>query len=484
MTKTFLSTIVIVAVAIGTVSVAPANESEDFHKAFNDLLHKAIEDAVRGWEDGDGKKELEGMANMLEKLLKSQGDASQISDEDLEKWFGKDWMKKLGKEGGAEFDLEVEAGELNELARFLAKMAGIAEPGENEREHKSVMEEYKPVVADARKSTARVLRDGRQIALATVVDENGFLLTKLSEVRNHRDLDCDFSDGFRIGATRVDEFPEHDLALLKVDVQGLKPIAWANGKPLETGTFLAAAGTGEIPVAIGVASVASRDLSEADKGFLGVLLRPVDEEGSGVVVERVVRPSPAAEAGLKAGDELLSLNGDKKGTVAEFVEAVGKHEPGKEIALKVQRDGNEIDVKAKLGNSRGLNATRLERLDFFNQMGGPLSKNRHGYPSAFQTDLTLKPNECGGPLVDLDGKSVGINIARSGRVKSYAIPAAEIRRLLGDDRFSDFDRRTLEKELKEATERLETLKESIDSVRKRKAKLEQELKKANKGKAE
>ena len=35
------------------------------------------------------------------------------------------------------------------------------------------------------------------------------------------------------------------------------------------------------------------------------------------------------------------------------------------------------------------------------------------------------PNECGGPLVSLDGKVVGINIARGGRVDSYAMPAAE-----------------------------------------------------------
>ena len=31
--------------------------------------------------------------------------------------------------------------------------------------------------------------------------------------------------------------------------------------------------------------------------------------------------------------------------------------------------------------------------------------------------------DCGGPLVDLDGAAVGLNIARAGRTESYALPA-------------------------------------------------------------
>jgi RNA polymerase sigma factor (TIGR02999 family) len=35
----------------------------------------------------------------------------------------------------------------------------------------------------------------------------------------------------------------------------------------------------------------------------------------------------------------------------------------------------------------------------------------------------LKPEECGGPLVDVDGRAVGLNIARAGRVETLALPA-------------------------------------------------------------
>ena len=49
---------------------------------------------------------------------------------------------------------------------------------------------------------------------------------------------------------------------------------------------------------------------------------------------------------------------------------------------------------------------------------------------SLQHDSVLKPNECGGPLVNLEGQVLGINIARAGRTESYAIPSEAIRPLL------------------------------------------------------
>jgi hypothetical protein len=40
-----------------------------------------------------------------------------------------------------------------------------------------------------------------------------------------------------------------------------------------------------------------------------------------------------------------------------------------------------------------------------------------------QHDSVLAPNQCGGPVIDIYGNAIGINIARAGRVSSYAIPA-------------------------------------------------------------
>src|SRR5262249_17623555 len=70
------------------------------------------------------------------------------------------------------------------------------------------------------------------------------------------------------------------------------------------------------------------------------------------------------------------------------------------------------------------------RADVQNSMGSELSSRRSGFPTILQHDQVIKPTECGGPVVDLDGRVVGINIARAGRTESYAIPGEAVRKLL------------------------------------------------------
>ena len=78
-----------------------------------------------------------------------------------------------------------------------------------------------------------------------------------------------------------------------------------------------------------------------------------------------------------------------------------------------------------------LDLTELANGETFQEdIGGRLSKRRTGFPLALQHDTVLQPNQCGGPLVDLDGQVVGINIARASRVASYALPAAVVKPVL------------------------------------------------------
>jgi S1-C subfamily serine protease len=47
-----------------------------------------------------------------------------------------------------------------------------------------------------------------------------------------------------------------------------------------------------------------------------------------------------------------------------------------------------------------------------------------GFDRVIQHDTVLDPDECGGPVLDIAGRVVGLNIARAGRVVSYALPAS------------------------------------------------------------
>src|SRR5262249_32977705 len=67
-----------------------------------------------------------------------------------------------------------------------------------------------------------------------------------------------------------------------------------------------------------------------------------------------------------------------------------------------------------------------------NAMGTTQSKRSTDFPDVIQHDTALMASDCGGPLVDLSGKVVGINIARGGRTETYAAPASRVRLLLAD----------------------------------------------------
>ena len=67
---------------------------------------------------------------------------------------------------------------------------------------------------------------------------------------------------------------------------------------------------------------------------------------------------------------------------------------------------------------------------------GEFSTKTSGFPDAIQHDIPLRPVLCGGPLFNLKGKCIGINVSRAGRTKTYAIPTDDLRVMLKSARSS------------------------------------------------
>ncbi len=92
--------------------------------------------------------------------------------------------------------------------------------------------------------------------------------------------------------------------------------------------------------------------NSASQSKLGLTVRPLqgdekqqDGVDHGVVVEDA--SGPAAQAGIQAGDVLLSVNGTPVNSVAEVRAVVAKS--GDSVALLIQRGDNEIFVPVQLG---------------------------------------------------------------------------------------------------------------------------------------
>jgi serine protease Do len=310
---------------------------------------------------------------------------------------------------------------------------GAALPAQAQEFQKSspaMLAAFRTVVARPSESTVRVLCDGKDTVLGTVLTEDGWILTKASELKGSPV--CKLKDGRSFPARIVGVEDLHDLAMLKIDVKGLRPIEWRESKSAEVGNWLASPGNGPNPVAIGVVSVATRKpirgelpmSARAQKaGFLGVTL----EEAQGAAKIGTISPrSPAAKAGLKVGDIVLKVGGSKVTGPGNMVEAIQRFQPDETVVLEVKRGDEIMEFKATLGKRP------TDRGSMQNSMGSKLSDRRDRFPTILQHDQVIKPTDCGGPLVDLDGKAVGINIARAGRVESYAIPTESVLALVND----------------------------------------------------
>jgi serine protease Do len=306
--------------------------------------------------------------------------------------------------------------------RRLAKLLDL--PAVSDDFFQSILAALKPVAAPASAFTATVLADGKGVALGTVVSADGGILTKDSETT--KGAVSVGIGGKTYPATLVRRFPEWDLALFHIDADQLRAVDLSADQTPARGSLLTVPGPAAEPLGIGMVSVNSRPLGKI--GFLGVQTETGEKSVGGALVRMVINDGPAAKAGVKEGDLIVSLNGQLIPNSVAFTQTVVKLKVDETVKLGVLRDGAKQELEIKLGE-RPMPAMGGDFLKM-NRMSGPLSPKINGFPLALQHDIPLEPAQCGGPLIDLEGRCIGINVARAGRVNSLAIPAGKIAGLL------------------------------------------------------
>jgi putative serine protease PepD len=104
-----------------------------------------------------------------------------------------------------------------------------------------------------------------------------------------------------------------------------------------------------VPIDIAAKSAAAIVKGEEIQiGYLGVAMGDATGGQNGAVVQEVTPDSPAARAGLQAGDVVVSIDGRAVQDRSELVAAIRGHKPGDKVTLGVTRGGNETTITATL----------------------------------------------------------------------------------------------------------------------------------------
>src|SRR5262249_46385499 len=162
--------------------------------------------------------------------------------------------------------------------------------------------------------------------------------------------------------------------MLKVDARDLPVVDWAESRVAPVGNWVASAGPGEDPVAVGVVSVGARSFSPKELavmapptggGYLGIGLEDTDK---GPRVLEVMKDNAAAKAGVKVGDVILSVSGKEIPDRDTLILILSRTKPGTAIKMKLRRGGEDMDLDITLGSRPAANP----RGDFQNKLGSEL----------------------------------------------------------------------------------------------------------------
>ena len=294
---------------------------------------------------------------------------------------------------------------------------------------------YRSIVEPTRSSVVMVLNAGVAVSFGTVVGAQGWVLTKASELPGHPT--CRLPDGKVVSARVVGFDPAFDLALLSVPATDLKPVEWADDFNPPVGTLLAAVGT-EQPLAVGVVSVARRDLGApvrptdtlplripagrpeihgAPRPISGYSLRAAFGLPRATVYHVWSAFGLAYSAGVRQHDLLNSINGRRILAEADMLEAANHRRTGDVVPVRLERAGKMIDLLLPLAPQTRYTGNNYRADDF---------------PSVIECAVPFCSFECGGPIVDLSGRVIGVTIARVASHGGMVIPGDCVRKLLPD----------------------------------------------------
>jgi serine protease Do len=313
-------------------------------------------------------------------------------------------------------------------------------------------------VLQVQRSLIHVLDGPHAVAAGLIVDPDGWAITKASLVGSRENWQCRlfYVVGGRVivPGRVVATSPEHDVALMKLEIREWQIAPWSSKRPAVGKLVCSILGgsTGPIQFSVVGSEAEAEPAKLGDVPQIAISVKPKSDGGAPVVVSGDWNSAEFDQYRelIQPGDVITHLNGMPTPSFPEF----GRVSDRLLYALKAN---GEVDYHhpaegafhgdwVSIGIRRGMeNQTiRVPRIHSATAGGlswhtNPLSLRRESFPRVFAHDQRLRPEQCGGPLVDLAGHVVGINIASADASRTLAIPAdvvqgviAELRKRLGE----------------------------------------------------
>jgi S1-C subfamily serine protease len=308
---------------------------------------------------------------------------------------------------------------LGAFAEYAFGQTPEALPRTHRTNGRATVEAFQRAAENAMQGTVEILQGDHLVALGTVVASSGLILSKASELPESPTVRL--PDNTESEAEIVGKDSELDVALLRISGKALTPIQWATGSEAELGQWVVAPGQGERPW-VGVVGAARRSIARAG-GAMGIRLSTtVLEETDGVRILEVYPNTAAEAAGLEEGDVIRSIDGEPTLSSDRLIELVKRRDPGDTVRVRLQRGAEELEYQVTLGYR-----SVFDPFDRNQRMSGRTSQRRAGFKEVIQHTIPLAPNVMGGPLANLNGETIGVNIARVDRVTTYALPSGLVR---------------------------------------------------------
>ena len=176
-----------------------------------------------------------------------------------------------------------------------------------------------------------------------------------------------------IGAGPFDNFIQTDASINPGNSGG--PLIDLDGKVIGINTAIVASGQGigfAIPSGMAKDVIAQlREGKSVKRGWIGVTIQDIDENTAkalgmentkGALVTSVLDGQPAAKAGIKTGDVITAVSGQKIDNTNELLRRIAALKPGDSAEMNLLRKGSPLTVSVTLGER---DAKKLA------QQGGP-----------------------------------------------------------------------------------------------------------------